>query len=95
MRLTPTLPAVPLCDGGPLFPVICSLEDGSDLWGPKKLGSRTHLPQQKSKADGAVPWDWIVHCLLLVANQKVKGMWAWSGVWQRAPCKALARDAAV
>lgn len=46
MRLTSTLPAVSLCDGGPLFPVIYSPEDGSDLWGPKKLGSRTHLPLQ-------------------------------------------------
>lgn len=65
MRLTPTLPAVPLCDGGPLFPVICSLEDGSDLWGPKKLGSRTHFPQQRSKADGAVPWG--LDCALLTS----------------------------
>lgn len=54
---------VPLCDGGPLFPVICSLEDGSDLWGPKKLGSRAHLPLQRSEADGAVPWR--LDCALL------------------------------
>lgn len=28
-----------------------------------------------------------MHCLLLIANQKVKGTWAWSGLWQRAPCR--------
>lgn len=30
--------------------------DRNDLWDPKKLGSRTHTPLQKSEGDGAVPW---------------------------------------
>lgn len=81
---------------GLLFPVIRSLEDGSDLWGPKKLGSRTHLPPQRSKADGSCSLEaGLWHLLLLIANQKGKGTWVWSGLWQRAPCKVLARDAAV
>lgn len=41
------------------------------------------------------PGGWIVRLLLLIANQKVKGMWSLLRAVAESPCKAMVRDAAV
>lgn len=53
---------IPLCSDAALFFLyLFSWEwshrmNRSDLWDPKKLGSRTHIPLQRSEGDRAAPW---------------------------------------